>query len=43
MKNLQTYYYKEIPDSSFGIDIFLVDTFKKGRKIKEYSAYYLYL
>ncbi|MCY6370615.1 AraC family transcriptional regulator [Clostridium ganghwense] len=32
MKNLQTYYYKKMPDPNLGIDIFLAENFKKGRK-----------
>ncbi|QZY53770.1 AraC family transcriptional regulator [Crassaminicella profunda] len=32
MKNLQTYYYKKMPDPNLGIDIFLAERFKKGRK-----------
>ncbi|KAJ49074.1 AraC-like DNA-binding protein/mannose-6-phosphate isomerase-like protein (cupin superfamily) [Clostridium tetanomorphum] len=32
MKNLQTYYNKKMPDPNFGIDIFLAENFKKGRK-----------
>ncbi|GAA0178719.1 AraC family transcriptional regulator [Clostridium sediminicola] len=32
MKNLQTYYYKKMPNSNLGIDIFLSENFKKGRK-----------
>lgn len=31
MKNLQTYYYKKMPDPNWGIDIFLAENFKKGR------------
>lgn len=32
MKNLQTYYYKEMPDPNLGIDIFLAENFRKGIK-----------
>ena len=32
MKNLQTYYYKKMPDPNLGIDIFLAEGFYKGRK-----------
>lgn len=32
MKNLQTYYYKKMPDPNLGIDIFLAEGFCKGRK-----------
>ncbi|MCT4606014.1 MAG: AraC family transcriptional regulator [Marinisporobacter sp.] len=32
MKNLNTYYYKKMPDPNLGIDIFLAENFKKGRK-----------
>lgn len=32
MKNLHTYYYKKMPDPNLGIDIFLAENFKKGKK-----------
>lgn len=32
MKDLQTYYNKEMPNPNLGIDIFLAETFNKGRK-----------
>lgn len=32
MKNLQTYYNKKMPDPNLGIDIFLAENFKKGRR-----------